>query len=200
MKKIYILLFLFASFGFKSIAQGDQYITLQYSTGIGFGDTYDYISKFSFRGVSLDYKKFIYSDRFAVGADFNWNVLFEDMDYGTFTYGSVSLSGNQNRSMNLLPLMATADYFFADTDKMIQPFVGMGIGTINSIQNVDMGLYRYNHNEWHFGLKPQVGFWYYVSETSKLCVSSEFLYGFKTNSTKNREMLTFNIGMAFMLQ
>ncbi len=197
MKNIYIVLLLFISVATQAVAQlGDNYLTLHYSTGVGLGSTNDLVSKMSFRGASFEYRKFT-SDVVALGLDFNWNVLYEKKSYDTYTAGTVSLSGVQYRSLNILPFMATADYFFADGDHVLQPFVGLGIGAVHTIENVDMGLYRYNVKEWHTGFKPQAGIWYYLNETTKLSVSSEFLYAFKTANTAKREMLTFNIGIAF---
>lgn len=197
MKKLYIILFLFVSVAMHAVAQtGENYVTIQYSTSLGLGNTNDFISKFGFRGASIDYKKFV-KNSVAVGFDFNWNVLYSKEAYDTYTYGTASLSGKQYRSLNILPFMATADYFFADDDHVIRPFVGLGVGAIHSIENIDMGLYRYNTKEWHFGVKPQAGLWYYLNETTKLSVSSEFLYAFKTHDTAKRELVTFNIGLTF---
>lgn len=199
MKNLYIILFLFIAATTQSVAQlGENYITLHYSTALGLGSTHDNISKFAFRGASLEYKRFVASDLVAVGFDFNWNVLYEKKSYDTYTVGTASLSGTQYRSLNVLPFMATMDYFFADNDHVVQPFIGLGVGAVHTIENVDMGLYRYNNKEWHFGLKPQAGLWYYLNETTKLSVSSEFLYAFKTSDTPKRELLTFNIGFAFI--
>lgn len=199
MKNLYIILFLFISATTQSVAQiGESYLTLHYSTALGLGSTHDGISKLSFRGASFEYKKFVASDLVAVGLDLNWNVLYEKKSYDTYTYGSTSLSGTQYRSLNVLPFMATFDYFFADEDHVVQPFIGLGVGPVHTIENVDMGLYRYNTKDWHMGLKPQVGLWYYLNETTKLSVSSEFLYAFKTAETAKRELLTFNIGFAFI--
>ncbi|HSY61956.1 MAG TPA: OmpW family outer membrane protein [Cytophaga sp.] len=197
MKNLYIILFLFISATTQVVAQtGENYITVHYSTALGLGNTNDFISKFGFRGASIDYKRFVTSN-VAVGFDFNWNVLYAKESYDTYTYGTASLSGKQYRSLNVLPFMATADYFFADNDHVFQPFVGLGVGAVNTIENIDMGLYRYNTKDWHFGFKPQIGLWYYLNETTKLSLSSEFLYAFKTSSTAKTELLTFNIGFAF---
>lgn len=198
MKKLYILLFLFASLSIQSMAQmGQSYITLNYSTSIGLSDTHDDISKFSFRGASFEYRNFVTSDVFALGFDFNWNVLYDDKPYGTYQYQTVTLTGNMDRSLNLLPFMLTADYFLADNDHVLQPYIGFGLGPVHSIENVDMGLYRYNNKEWHFGIKPQIGLWYYLNETTKLSLSSELVYAFKTKDTDARQLATFNIGFAF---
>lgn len=198
MKNLYILVFLFISAVTQSFGQiGENYITLHYSTGVGMGSTNDLVSKMSFRGASFEYKKFVSSDVVALGFDFNWNVLYEKKSYDTYTIGTASLSGTQYRSINILPFMATVDYFFADQDHIVQPFVGLGLGPVHTMENVDMGLYRYNNKEWHMGIKPQVGIWYSLNEATKLSLSSEFLYAFKTSDTAKREMLTFNIGFAF---
>jgi len=197
MKKLYIILLLFASLSIRSLAQEDH-LSFQYSMGLGVGNTNDFVNNYSFRGFSFEYKHFISSDLAAFGFDFNWNVLYEKKSYDTYTYGTASLSGTQYRSLNMLPFMATADYFFADSDHMLRPFAGLGVGPIHTIENVDMGLYRYNNKEWHFGLKPQVGLWYSLNETTKLSLSAEYLYAFKTKDTDSRKLMTFNVGFAFI--
>ena len=79
------------------------YTSFQYQIGFGMGDLGDYISKTSFRGAVFDYQKNLTSN-ISVGLELAWNTFYEDMDYGTYEDGTVSLSGKQFRYSNMFPI------------------------------------------------------------------------------------------------
>jgi len=182
------------------MAQDISHLTLQYSTGVGVGSTADYVSQMSFRGFSLDYKNFGISDKVAVGFDLGWNTFFQDKDYASYTSkdGETTVTGKQYRYINTFPMLATADYFFQNSDSYIRPFAGLGVGTIHSIKTLDMGLYTWESTDWHFGLKPQAGVWVGFDDATKLTLSAEYLYGFKTKDVSELQYLTFNLGFVFI--
>lgn len=202
MKKLYISFLLLISMPVCLMAQDIQHVTVQYSMGYGVGNTHDFISRMSFRGVSIDYKNFGVSDKVALGFDLGWNTLYMDRDYASYTStdGSTTVSGKQYRYLNSFPILLTADYFFQNSDSYVRPFAGLGVGTIHSIKTVDMGLYSFESKDWHFGIKPQAGVWVGFDDATQFTLSAEYLYGFKTKDVDALQYLTLNVGFVFTPQ
>ena len=113
MKKIIMILLVVFGLGVGSRAQA-QMLNLNYQMSLPLGDQHDFISKMSFRGFSMDYHYFL-SERLAVGASLGWNTLYKHLDYATghFTMNGekVTISGDQFRYLNVVPLMASVRYF-----------------------------------------------------------------------------------------
>lgn len=196
MKKI-IFLTIFCSLLFttKSFGQAESYMSVQYAVSFGMGDLGDYISKASWRGITVDYRSAV-TNNLLVGLEAGWHVFYERKDYDTYTVGTETLSGVQFRYQNQVPILATADYLII-TDSPLKPYVGLGIGTIYSERNTDMGLYRFQENPWQFALKGELGVLYKVSYSSVIKFAVKYYTGFKTNSLDTQGYLSLNLGMAW---
>ena len=109
MKKIqYTLAILLISAVTMLQAQSNTYMT--YSMGFGMGDLGNFISKTSFRGAAIDYRKLV-QPNVGVGFNLGWNVFYEDKAFDTYTSGTESLSGRQFRYSNHIPMLLNADYY-----------------------------------------------------------------------------------------
>lgn len=179
----------------KSFGQAESYTSVHYAVSFGMGDMGDYISKASWRGVSVDYRRAI-NNNLLVGFEAGWHVFYEKKDYDTYTVGIESLSGIQFRYQNEVPILATADYLIT-SDSPLMPYVGLGIGTIYSERNTDMGLYRLQENPWQFALKGELGVLYKVNYSTSVKFAVKYYNGFKTNALDNQGYLSLNLGMAW---
>ena len=107
-----------------------------------------------------------------------------------------------------LPIMATVDYHFTDTD--LHPYVGLEAGVIRSalITNLDFNgrnIYDDTRAEYLIGLAPKVGVGYDL--TQGLMVTAEALYnvGLGKNQAGNPQLdleklnrfLTIHVGLSF---
>src|SRR5688572_2472890 len=135
MKKIFFFLFVVAAT--PSFSQ--NITSLQYSIGFGTGDLGDFIGAPSFRGISLDYRRLV-QPNIGVGFDVGWNVFYEAKSYGVYTIDNLSYSGKQWRYNNQMPMLFAADYYLKPGEQL-NPFVGLGLGTMYSRRNTDMGQY-----------------------------------------------------------
>ena len=62
---------------------------------------------------------------------------------------------------------------------------------------VDMNLYRFELNPWHFAMKPEVGLLYEISEKTSLKLAGKYYYGFKTDDLDSQGYFTVSLGFAF---
>ncbi|MBL7845669.1 MAG: outer membrane beta-barrel protein [Cyclobacteriaceae bacterium] len=194
MKKIFLLT-LFSAFTLGAVlAQSNTIIS--YSVGFGTGDLGEFIGKPSFRGMSFDYRKMV-NPNVGVGVNFSWNTFYEEKDRATYTQDNISLTGKQYRYSNNFPMLATAAYFLKPEESM-NPFVGLGIGTMYTLRNTDMNLYTLEQDAWNFLLQPEVGLQFEIDPSTALHVSLKYNVGFKAGNelTNAQSYLALNVGFA----
>jgi opacity protein-like surface antigen len=172
--------------------------SIQYSMATGSGDMKSYISNLSFRGITLEYRYRI-QPKFSVGAEAGWNVFYQKKDFATYTDGTTSLSGVQYRYINAVPLFLTGDFYLRPGEK-INPFVGVGIGTLYTKRNTDMGLYTLPTETWAFALRPQVGVLIEANPALDFIIVGKYNAGFSTSSQAAQSYFTLNLGLVFKSQ
>lgn len=196
MKKI-LAISAFLVLVFASNANSQSLTTIAYSMGLGTGDQGDYASTFSGRGFTLDYRKLV-QPNLGVGVYGGWNVFYDERPYDTYTVENISVSGKQYRYVNSVPLMVAADYYLSPGDDL-NPFIGLGVGTIYNERATDMGIYRVNQEAWSFGFTPQVGFIYSLNRYAGISVAAKYNMGLAAGDfDAMQSYLSFNIGYVFM--
>jgi hypothetical protein len=195
MKKInYIILSIFLCTATMLTAQSNTYLT--YSMGFGTGDLGDFISKPSFRGATLDYRKMI-QPNVGVGFSLGWNVFYEEKDYDTYIDGNQSLSGRQFRYSNHVPMLISADYYL-NPGESVSPFFGLGTGVMYTRRNTDMNLYTLEREAWNFTLQPQIGVQINNSITSATTILLKYYYGVAAGELdKPQSYISLNVGFVF---
>jgi hypothetical protein len=194
MKRLFNILLVAGLFAVTpAIAQGT--FSVQYSMGFATGDTKSFISTPSFRGATIEYRNLVTSN-ISVGADVGWNVFYERRASDTYTNGTVSLSGVQYRYVNAVPIFIALDYQLKPGEK-INPFVGLGIGTLFTRRNTDMNLYTIQDNVWAFALRPEFGLLYNASSALDLIIAGKYNYGFGAQGMAAQSYFALNVGFVF---
>lgn len=194
MKKIFFAVILMVC-SLSVFSQGSM-TALQYSIGFGTGDMKEYIGPASFRGFTLDYRELVTSN-IAVGVDVGWNVFFEELPDDVYKNDNLTISGKQWRYGNHFPMLGAVDYFF-NMEERFAPFAGLGIGTMYSKQNTDMGVYSYEKDAWHFAMRPEIGVLINASPGIGFKVSGKYYYGFKAGDLPAQGYFTLNFGFVFV--
>ena len=143
----------------------------------------------------MEYKKFIQPE-VSIGFDGGWNIFYERKAYDTYTSGTTSLSGIQYRYAHAIPLFVTTTYYIKPGEKL-NPFLGVGIGTIYASRDLDMGIFTTNENAWHFGLKPEVGVLVSANPDMDVLFALRYNHGFATSNVETQSYLSFNIGLVW---
>jgi outer membrane protein len=190
MKRIVIFALLFS--GLTVFAQ-TSLTSFQYSMGFGAGDLGNYINKSSFRGFAIDYRKLIQPD-IGIGVDLGWNVFYEAKSYDTYSSGTTDVSGRQYRYNNQFPMLIAADYYNNPGEK-ITLFVGLGIGTMYSLRNTDMGTWTLEQDAWNFALRPEVGVMYELNPDLRINISTKYYHGFEAGDLPAQGYFTLNVGI-----
>jgi outer membrane protein len=176
-------------------SQEGSHFSAQYDISFGSGDLGDFISAPSFRGFSAQYRKAV-TDNLLVGIDAGWNVFYEKRDYDSYTVGTRTLSGVQFRYQNEIPILISADYLFV-TDKALKPYIGLGIGTMYTERTVDMSIWRWEENPWHFAMKPELGLLYELNPGTSIKVAAKYYNGFSAGDLDTQGYFTISTGFAF---
>lgn len=191
MKKIFTIVFLAAV-----IPSFSQNLTsLQYSIGFGMGDIGDFIGAPSFRGATFDYRKLV-QPSVGIGVDIGWNVFYTEKSYDTYTVDTWSYSGKQWRYNNQVPMLAAVDYYLKPGEGL-NPFVGLGIGTMYTRRNTDMGQITLEEQAWHFALRPEVGILYEASPELAFSVTGKYYHGFAAGDLPTQGYFALNFGFVF---
>ena len=132
-----------------------------------------------------------------VGVDIGWNVFYDEIPAAEYTNKKLTYYGKQWRYSNHFPMLVAADYY-VNPSEMIVPFVGLGVGTMYSLQNTDMGQYTFEKTAWHFVLRPEVGVIFNAASGVGFKISSKYYYGFKAGDLPAQGYATINVGFVFV--
>jgi len=193
MKKIFIII-ISSLFAVSSFSQ-DNLTALQYSMGFGAGEMHDFISAPSFRGFTFDYRSMVRSN-VGVGVDIGWNVFYDEMPDGVYEYQNITYAGKQWRYSNHWPILGAVDYYLKP-DATVVPYFGLGMGTMYTLQNTDMGTWTFERDAWHFVLRPEIGLLYKTGNGVGFNIVSKYYYGFKAGDLPAQGFFTINVGFIF---
>jgi outer membrane protein W len=197
MKKIILAFIIFIILVPGSIMAQQSYYSIQYQIGFPMGDLGDYISQSSFRGVTVEYHGYI-NDNVSAGVEVGWNVFYERKDYDTYTVGNESLSGIQYRYSNHIPILITGEYTFRPGESL-NPYANLGLGTIYSRRNTDMGTFTLKEDAWHFALKPEIGVIYDMNISTGFKLAVKYYTGFSAGDLDTQSYLAISGGLMFKL-
>ncbi|HQV00055.1 MAG: hypothetical protein JNK61_10335 [Bacteroidia bacterium] len=191
MKRIYLIILFCISINCVNAQR--NIFNLNYSVAFPLSDANDFISKTSWRGANLSMLHYL-EPGIAVGVETGWNAFYDNVGYTTITDGTQALSGTQYRYGSCVPVLFNLNYYLMP-DEVINPFVSLGVGTMYSRSDIDMGMYRARFETWHFALKPELGLQYETGATSGINFSAKYFHAFKTNELKEtRNYLSLNLG------
>ncbi|GJM28659.1 MAG: hypothetical protein DHS20C17_12940 [Cyclobacteriaceae bacterium] len=173
----------------------DWATSVTYSFGLPTGDLKDFVESSSARGVVFEARN-LQSDKFSVGFSVGWQV-FKDRLEGTFSQEEVDITGTQVRYVNTIPIMVTGHYYLGEPGG-VRPYVGAGIGTVSSLQRVDVGLFQVSNNNWHFGFYPELGVYIPVAFDMGINLSAKYNYAVATSDSFDYSYLALSVGFAWL--
>jgi hypothetical protein len=118
------------------------------------GNTSDFLSDFSFRGMGFEYKTFRTPD-VAFGLNVGWNVMVEEMD-NTFEIDGFSVTGMRHHYVNTVPVFVSGYRYFGPQRGTRYYVAGHG-GAAWLEQRMDLGLYSRSEDNWHLSFAPEIG-------------------------------------------
>ena len=194
MKKIFFALLLTGVIATTQVKAQESMYSIQYSMGFAAGDLKEFNEAASFRGMSFEYR-YMMKPNMGVGLETGYNLFYDRMDYATYTQGTESLSGIQYRYTHAVPVLAAFDYYLKP-DTQVNPFIGLGVGTLYTYRDLDMGMFTMESDVWQFALRPQVGA-LISTPAADVIIGAKYFSGFKANDTEGQSYFTINVGLVF---
>ncbi len=182
MKWFYSSIFMLL-FSISIFAQSMGSIT--YNMAIPSDKLNDYTGSTSWRGVALEGRWFT-NKYISFGLSFGWNVFDERVsDPIHFESGNIggTVSGTQIRSVNALPILATAYYYTGKPRDKFRFYLGTGAGMYYIKQRLEIGLVAFESDNWHFGLAPEAGVVIKLNREMALIVNGKYNYAFSSGES-----------------
>lgn len=184
------------SFATTGKLTAQSHFQLTYDVSVPMGNTKDFISKSSFRGFSAELG-FNLTPNFALGVKSGVHSFYETFKKDTYTEDNVTIYGKQFRYVNSIPILLVAQYYFMP-ESGVNPYITLGAGAYSFQNRIDLGLYTAtNDYVWNFGLQPEVGLLFSITDNIKLNLSARYNQIFENNSIDNQNYLNFNAGLFF---
>ncbi len=209
---IFIILITFiASFSFSQGSDKSKFfkrvklersglLNLKYIMGFPSSDFNDFIGEKSYRGVNIEYRRFL-NDNISVGGYTGWNGFYEKTDRSTYYFDNGAISGVLYNYLYVLPLYANFHYYPFPGD-IVQPFAGLAFGALYVNKESQMGILSVFEDSWHFGLAPEIGFFipFGLNANSGVITSGRFNHAFyKEGNMDKLQYFQWTIGLSVFL-
>ena len=149
----------------------------------------------SWRGIGLDFASFVKPD-LAVGLAFGRNVFFDNTTK-TINFKGVDITGNQDRSLNVWPVLANVRWFPKITsNRDIQPYIGAHIGGYIIERYIGIGLTATQDTNFHFGMAPEIGAFFQLPYGA-FFLNARYNMAFAAGGVPFQRFLGFNLGYAW---
>ena len=201
MKKIIIIAIFFVMASAVVNAQS-QFGAISWN--VNFPTTTDYLSKTSFSGGRIEYRYFPKFKNFSLGLAMDWSTYEEYLPRQTFQKpdGSAAVTSDFVSQVYQVPIALTAHYYFETKNKMLKPYVGLGLGAQYLDQELYYNVYVSENENWGFLARPELGVLIYPQGQHNWGFMVGAYYSYASNKTELLDLNSFtnfgvNIGFLF---
>ncbi|HMK39584.1 MAG TPA: OmpW family outer membrane protein [Bacteroidota bacterium] len=159
----------------------NQMSGITWNMGFPTGRMADFMDKTSFSGFGIDFNRFV-GDNTSVGVSFSWNY-WSELNSDIINLNNGAVSGTQVRYYNSFAMLLNARYYLSEKNSDFRPYAGINAGTYYITQRLDIGVYSFQNDHWHFGLAPEAGFLMEVSRGTYLNANFRYNYAVKSGTT-----------------
>jgi hypothetical protein len=133
----------------------------------------NFIGNDSWLGFSVEGRRF-FNPNMTIGVSLGYTAFYESTTEPIFFPGA-TVSGEQYRSMNVFPLLATA-HLYSKAGGRIQTYIGLGVGVYYFRQLMDVGPTTVTTNNWIIGFAPELGFIINKGASKELAIFGKYNY------------------------
>ena len=187
----FLAMIVFINTGFTQ--EGNR-ISLQYSVGIPTSGLKEYIDQTSFRGLEFSYH-YLLGEYVGLGFDVGMNTFYEK-EQGTFREGTSAITGTLYRYANSFPILASFSYYLMP-EQSLRPYANLGIGTLYTRWDTEIGLYSSNIATWQLNLKPEIGLLYQFNPDYGLKISGKYYKSSESDELGPQSFFAIGLGIIF---
>ncbi len=203
--KIKYITALLVFLSFTSFAQ-ELLTNVTWNIGIPVSKMNQFTTDVTYRGFTISGRRFL--DKYnSVGFMTGWNIFdeksYEPINLSGGENASGTISGTQVRSVNSFPLLVGLHHHYGKRDDM-RAFVGLNAGVYYILQRLDIGVYRLDNDNWHFGLAPEAGLIIpFDEDKTGIYLGARYNYAFDSGTTLGGNENNFysfyeiNVGFSF---
>jgi len=166
---------------------------LTYDMGIPFSSTKDFTDHVSWRGLSLDFDRFV-GDNLAVGLGFAWSTFVEKEADSDYQLENILLHGTQVRYINDIPL--TARFSWYQPVSSMELYATLGAGAAWQELRREIGTWAFVGSYWQFVRIPEVGIIYPLG-SSYLNARVKYVQAFEGSEAPALSYLSIGVGFAW---
>lgn len=169
-----------ALFTGAAVAQ-DQLSGITWNIGIPTGQMSSFMDKASYGGFGFEFQRLL-DENVSVGISFSWNI-WSNLTEEIIPIKNGAVSGTQIRYYNVFPMFVSAHYYLAERNEPFKPFIGLNTGAYYVRQRLEIGVYAFDNDNWHFALAPEAGFLAEVSNRTYVTAAARYNYAFDSGET-----------------
>lgn len=161
----------------------------------------DLVDKVSYNGARIEYRRFI-KENFSVGGALSWNNF--NQYYPRSTYENAdqtqAITTDTYRAVFNLPITLTGHYYIAG-GPYFKPYVGLGLGTMYSDQEVYYNIFITEEENWGFIARPEIGALINFNSISDVRMMLSAGYNYATNKNeafKINSLSNFWVGLGIV--
>lgn len=166
---------------------------LTYDVGIPFASTKEFTDQVSWRGLSLDFDRFV-GDNLAVGMGFSWSTFVEKEPDSDLQLEHLLLHGTQVRYINDIPLTVRLTWY--QPLDIMELYGTLGVGTAWQETQRHIGTFSFEGSYWQFAMIPEVGLVFPLGPNS-LTAKLRYVQAFKTDKAPDLSYLSIGVGVAW---
>ena len=166
---------------------------LTYDVGIPFSSTKEFTDQVSWRGLSLDFDRFV-GDNLAVGLGFAWSTFVEKEADSDYQLENILLHGTQVRYINDIPL--TARFSWYQPLSSMELYATLGAGAAWQELRREIGTWAFVGSYWQFVMIPEVGIIYPLG-SSYLNARVKYVQAFESSEAPGLSYLSIGVGFAW---
>src|SRR5438270_5840442 len=120
--------------------------------------TNNYITKTSLSGWRFEYRKGI-KHNLSIGLAMSWSAFDEYINSNTYSSpGHIkAITTDMIRQVYTLPITLVGHYYLKTNSKIMQPYVGLGLGTQYAEHKAYLNIYELIETNWGFVARPELG-------------------------------------------
>lgn len=167
--------------------------TISYVLSVPTAGTHDFLSNVSFLGLGIEGGNYL-TDNFNLGVSLRWVRYSQNNGRQTVTTDNGAITGEQQKAINMFPLMAKARYETSQEGTV--PYIALGVGALYGQRYNNVGSFSSNQYGWQFGLAPEIGLFQdkLLGQTGA-AVAVRYDAGFGTDAMPAYSALSFSIGL-----
>ena len=159
---------------------------VNYEIGFPVSKMSEFTNKTSFVGFGIDQRKFIDASN-SVGFSLGWQIFDEKLETPINVYLenniSGTISGVQLRTVNSFPILISLHHYLGGR-KESRTMIGFSAGMYYITQRLDIGIFRFQSNNWHFGISPELGFMIPLEDyNTHLVLVGKYHYAFDSGTS-----------------